>query len=64
MYTDDPLRDFDDNEERLAKMLAKRPVCACCGEPIQTEHYYDIPNVGLWCEHCIEDVRGWTEDWR
>lgn len=60
MYTDDPIADFlryDAEQERKLEML---PVCVCCGEPIQTEEYYDI-NDDLFCPECMEDnFKRWT----
>lgn len=54
MYTtDDPLRDFARYDAEQARELAKLPVCAECGEPIQTEECYEI-NDELICPECLE----------
>ncbi len=53
MYTDDPLRDFARHDAEQARELAKLPVCAECGEPIQTEECYEI-NDELICPECLE----------
>lgn len=52
-YTDDPLRDYDNWEMEQSRKLAKLPRCADCGEPIQSEYYYEI-NDECICPDCLE----------
>ena len=45
-----------DHEQQMERQLAKLPVCADCGNPIQTETAFYIN--GKWiCENCIEIYR-------
>ena len=45
------------------RMLARRPRCVHCGEPIQDEKAWRI-NGELWCESCAEaEFTVWTEDY-
>lgn len=53
MFTDDPLRDFFEHEAEQEEWLRKRPVCRCCGEPIQDDIAVDLGD-GLVCMPCIE----------
>ena len=54
MYiTDDALRDFARHDAEQARWLKKLPICAECGEPIQTEECYEI-NDELICPDCLE----------
>ena len=54
MYiTDDPLEDFARHDAEQARELEKLPICAECGEPIQTEECYEI-NDELVCPDCLE----------
>lgn len=63
MYiTDDPVADAYRRDKEQEEWLESRPVCKCCGEHIQTEFYYELPD-GLWCEDCIMEGRHYTEDW-
>lgn len=51
---------FREHEAKEAAWLAKRPVCAKCGEPIQDEYAYDINDDGqLFCEECKDE---WLEE--
>lgn len=45
-----------ENEERLAKMLARLPKCVLCREPIQQE---DVVRIGYayYCDGCLKDCR-------
>lgn len=36
------------------KLLVRLPVCRCCGEPIQDDHYFYIDGV-IYCEDCLND---------
>lgn len=50
-FTDNPVKDCDDYCDMQEKMLARLPVCECCGEPIQQEKaiYYNDQWI---CEGC------------
>lgn len=63
MRTDDPIRDFNRHDAAQRAWLATRPICHCCGEPIQEEFYYELPD-GAWCEECIRDTRRSTDTWK
>lgn len=43
------------HEARLARAEANAPICAWCGEPIQSEYYYETDNGELVCEDCWDD---------
>lgn len=50
------------HDAELERELAKRPVCAECGDPIQTEHCYEVKGE-LICPDCMEKYhRKYTED--
>lgn len=54
VYTDDPIRDFENCEREIQRRLQTLPLCECCEEPIQQERavYYN----GQWvCEECESD---------
>lgn len=40
-------------QERRDRLLAERPVCSCCEDPIQEEHYYEAGGQ-LICPDCME----------
>lgn len=45
--------------------LDRRPVCACCGYPIQDDECYPIPGYDelIFCPECIEvHIKRDTED--
>lgn len=45
------------HEAESEEELENCPLCDCCGERIQDEHYYDI-NGEYYCEEClIENFR-------
>ena len=55
-WTDDPIGDFLRYENRVQRMLKKRPHCTVCGEHIQDEMAYHLK--GQWfCEGCVTDSR-------
>lgn len=54
MYTDNPARDWDAYCEEQERELERRPVCACCGERIQDDYFYDINGENI-CPECLED---------
>lgn len=49
----DPHMDFLREEERRQKWLDSRPVCDCCGEPIQEDYYFFIGDDERICEDCM-----------
>lgn len=53
IFTDDPLSDFDRYDRQQEEWLNSRPVCDCCGEPIQDDFCYEI-NGDLICEDCLD----------
>lgn len=59
--TDDPFRDFDEWDREQNKKLSRLPVCAWCGEPIQSEKALCIE--GEWmCSMCEEEHRRYVDD--
>lgn len=53
---------FREHEAKEAAWLAKRPVCALCGEPIQDEYAWELEDDGeLYCEECRNQ---WLDDHR
>lgn len=51
--SDDPARDAERYMADLDKKLAKRPVCDCCGDPIQED--WALRYNGVWiCDECVE----------
>ena len=62
LYSDDPVRDFEQYDREQAKQLERLPFCEVCGKPIQDEHLFLI-NDEFVCEEClIRDFRKNTED--
>lgn len=51
--SDCPDRDFLNHEAEQESWLARRPVCADCGEHIQDDHYFDINGEAI-CPDCME----------
>lgn len=50
-------------EQQEQRELEKLPVCACCGEHIQSEHCYEIEG-DLFCMECLDlHFRKNTEDY-
>ena len=52
--SDDPGRDFDRWDAEQSKKLERLPKCGICGEPIQSEHYYEINGDNV-CPDCLEN---------
>lgn len=52
---------WEQHEREQEKALEELPVCAECGEPIQTEFCYEI-NGEYICEDCIEGHKVYTSD--
>ena len=62
MYLPDYNDLFAEHDAKQARELAKLPVCADCGEPVQSDHYYLI-NDEVICPRCLEKgYRKETED--
>ena len=62
-YTDSPIADFNDWDDRQSKELARLPKCAECGEPIQDEECFEIDGEVI-CPQCLKDNhRKWTSDY-
>lgn len=55
-YTDNPIYDFNMWDMEQQEQLARLPVCADCGEPIQSDYAYE-GGAGLICENCLEDYK-------
>jgi len=52
--TDDPNADFDRWDAEQERQLAELPVCDCCDNPIQDDHYYQINGDNI-CPDCLEN---------
>jgi hypothetical protein len=62
-FTNDPIRDYDNYCRKQQKAEERLPVCADCGEPIDSDCYYEF-DCYFYCEKCLEDNhRKWTEDY-
>ena len=59
MRSDDPVRDFERWDAAREAELAKLPKCCECGEPIQTDCYFEIDG-DLYCEDCMDNHRHYT----
>lgn len=55
-WTDDPVADAERYTAEQEAELEKLPKCSECGEPIQTDTYYEF-NDELYCEHCLGNHR-------
>ena len=54
---------FEIHDAEQAAWLDKRPICICCGNPIQDDFLYDIHG-DLYCEGCINDsFRKFTDNY-
>ena len=54
MFTDDPLRDFENWDAEQEEALSKLPICEICEEHIQQETAICID--GKWyCDHCLNE---------
>lgn len=56
-YVPDNYDLFEKKEAEDAEWLAKRPVCDCCGEPIQGSWQYAIDG-DIYCFDCMKDNFG------
>lgn len=56
MWTDDPIRDWENKCRADEKWLKSRPVCAECGEPIQQDDAVCI-NGEWYCDDCLKHMR-------
>lgn len=54
LITADPHRDFLNEDERREEWLNSRPVCDCCGHPIQDEYCWEVDGDTM-CEECWEE---------
>ena len=61
-YSDDPAADYDRYCAEKEKELAKRPVCAWCGEYIVDDECYEISGELVCCD-CIDDCRRAVENY-
>lgn len=61
-WTGDPDKDFALHEAKQEAWLARRPVCADCGEPIQEDRACYI-NDEFICLDCTEAYLVYVEDY-
>ena len=54
MNTPDNYDVWKHHEDEQEKRLAELPVCDCCDEPIQDDHYYLINSDNI-CPDCLEN---------
>ena len=52
-YSDDPIRDAELTQLDQERWLESRPVCDCCGEPIQDDYYFYMGEGERICEDCM-----------
>ena len=56
-------RTFEQEDAYQARYLASLPVCSVCGQPIDSDYYFNVYGE-LFCEECMEKVfRHYTEDY-
>lgn len=53
-YIPDMVDCFNEYDARQQRELQRLPKCVYCGEPIQSDFYYDI-NDECICEECLND---------
>lgn len=62
MYSADPIKDFEHYDTQQARWLARRPVCAVCGEHIQEDLALRL--WGEWiCGSCVRDNAAWVDEY-
>lgn len=54
MYVPDNYDAYNRHEAEQEAWLEKRPICECCGEPIQDDYLYDVDGV-IYCEDCMRE---------
>ena len=54
-WTDNPARDWDTYTERQERRLARLPHCCECGEPIQTDEFYEFEDGRYICPECLDE---------
>lgn len=63
LYSDNPIQDFLNYDEKQCAELDKLPKCSECGEAIQGEYCFEI-NDELICEACLNEYyRKQTDDY-
>ena len=63
MRRPDNYSQWEANERRLERELARRPVCSFCEEHIQEDQFYCV-NGEYICKHCMEtQFLVYTEDY-
>lgn len=53
---------FEEYDAERESELESLPVCAWCGEFIQTEFLYEVAD-GLVCENCMDECKHSTENY-
>ncbi len=48
---------FQQHDAEQEELLKGLPVCCCCGNHIQDNHYFEI-NKEIYCDSCAEDTFG------
>ena len=56
MWSDDPLRDFQNHDLEESDRLKMRPVCYECGEPITEDYAYRISG-NMYHRDCLEHYK-------
>lgn len=62
MFTDDPIRDFEQHDAEQERWLSKRPVCAVCGEHVQDDLALFLWNEWI-CDECVAKNKAWVDDY-
>lgn len=52
-WTDDPIADFNYHERQQQAALDRLPRCSECGQPIQSDYFYEFENENI-CEECLK----------
>lgn len=60
MYVPDNYDRFEQYDAEREKALWGLPECDCCGEPIQSEYYYEIDGEKI-CEACLNGFKKYID---
>ena len=63
-WTGDPIADFNRYDAERQRAEDRLPVCCECGEPIQTDEYYEFDAGKYICPECLDaNHKHYTEDY-
>lgn len=53
-WSGDPIRDWERYDAARQRKLDRLPHCCECGEPIQSEDYYELDDGKYVCPECLD----------